>query len=147
MYTLYFYGSPDYKNRVTRKFKLQKMFEKKKFRGFCKFVNFLWNFFCGGGVPPPPPLIIYQVHHIYICFIGRALGYRNFLFDSKLTWSFDKEHLTIHRLKINNLMIMREETYIRKCFFSGQITKVQFPHNPDLSGFITWKWSKMEKKH
>ena len=30
MYTLYFYGSPDYKNRVTRKFTLQKMVLKKQ---------------------------------------------------------------------------------------------------------------------
>ena len=113
---------------------------KKKNSGHSEYLYILYDIFLAGG-GRPPPLIIYQVHHIYICFIGRALGYRNFLFDSKLTWSFDKEHLTIHRLKINNLMIMREETYIRKCFFSGQITKVQFPHNPDLSGFITWKWS------
>ena len=59
MYTLYFYGSPDNKNRVTRKFKLQKNgFNKKKCSGQYYFFDFVWKkspFFSGSGVSTPPP--------------------------------------------------------------------------------------------
>ena len=59
MYTLYFDGSPDYKNRVTRTFITEKWFS---------------NFFLAGGGSPPPLAMIGDMSNKNLIFLMPSLN-------------------------------------------------------------------------